>query len=57
MKISEIIEELEAIKKENGDISCIIENEDYLLGWIDIEVKECSVEESYGYGLSVKFLI
>ena len=57
MKISEIIEELEAIKKEHGDIPCIIEDVDYLEGCIDLEVEECSVEERDGYGLSVKFLI
>ena len=57
MKISEIIEELEDIKKEYGDIPCLIEEEDYLEGFIDLEVEECSVEDRDGYGLSVKFLI
>ena len=53
MKISELIEELEAIRAEHGDIPCLIE----FTEWEDMEIGECSVEDRLGYGLSVKFLI
>ena len=53
MIVSELIEELEEIKKEHGDIPCLIE----FTEWEDMEVEECSVEDRLGYGLSVKFLI
>jgi hypothetical protein len=56
MIISEIVKELERIKKDFGDLPCLIEVEmDYVS--TNMPVDECAVEERDGYGLSVKFIM
>lgn len=56
MKIRDLIEQLEMIETQYGDIPCLIDVEiDYVTA--SVEVDECSVEERDGYGLSVKLLM
>lgn len=56
MKISEMILVLDEIKKNHGDIPCIIEVPlDYSV--TDTEVNELSVEDRPEFGLSVKFIM
>jgi len=56
MIISEVIKDLERIKKDRGDLPCVIESELYHVQ-SNAPVTECSVEERGEFGLSVKFLI
>lgn len=56
MKIDDMIERLESIKDDFGDIECLIEVDlDYTSATVPVD--ELSIEDREGFGVSVKFLM
>jgi hypothetical protein len=56
MKITKIIEKLEEIKSDIGDVECLIELKQGIV-CLDEPVGEIAVEDRWKWGLSVKFII